>query len=235
MLAVLKSGAAFVPIDSEELSLLQPIFEHLNSRVAIASGQSVSILGNLFDKVIILSDELMEKLPNPDHQFSSTSEQDDAACVLFTQTAALQVRGITFTHEALSTALLGQGPAAKISSESRVMQLSSFNVDIALSEVFTTLIHGGCVCIPSSLERLQDFTGAVERMNVNWTYMTPLLSRKLDPTRLASLKVVCFRTRSLDDDTYNPWHGEADVILAYGSHDVSPSLSHSSRSKAPST
>ena len=222
MLAVLKSGAAFVPIDSEEIGLLQPIFDHLNSKVAIASGQSALILGNLFDKVIILSDELMDKLPEPNPQFFSMSDPDDAACVLFTQTTATQVRGITFTHAALSTAFIGQGPAARITASSRVMQLSSFNVDVALSEIFTTLAHGGCVCIPSSEERLQDFTGAVERMEVNWTYMTPLLSRKLDPTRLPTLKVVCFRTRTLDDDTYNPWHGKVNVLLAYGSQDVCP-------------
>ncbi|KAH8892437.1 non-ribosomal peptide synthetase [Thozetella sp. PMI_491] len=222
MLAVLKSGAAFVPIDSEELGLLQPIFDHLNSRVAIASGQSASILGNLFDKVVVLSDELMARLPHDDQTLSAIFDQDDAACVLFTQVSSSQVRGITFTHAALSIALLGQGHAAKICSHSRVMQLSSFNVDIALAEIFTTLVHGGCVCVPSGVERLQDFTGAVRRMNVNWTYMTPLLSRKLDPSRMPSLKVVCFRTRSLDEDTYNPWAGKANVIMAYGPQDVCP-------------
>ncbi|KAK3385753.1 hypothetical protein B0H63DRAFT_473533 [Podospora didyma] len=223
MLAVLKSGAAFVPIDALELSMIQPIFERLNSRVAIASEHAAPVLGNLFDKVVILTDELMGRLPHSQGSLTSMATPTDPACILFVPTSSNEARGVSFSHAALSAALMGQGPAARISSLSRVMQLSSFNVDICITEIFTTLVCGGCVCIPSSTERIPGaFAAAVNRMQVNWTYMTPLLSRKVDPSTMPSLKVVCFRTRSLDDDTYAPWHGKVNVILAYGPQDVCP-------------
>ncbi|KAK0610097.1 hypothetical protein B0T17DRAFT_545875 [Bombardia bombarda] len=222
MLAVLKSGAAFVPIDALELSMIQPIFERLNSRVAIASEHAAPVLGNLFDKVVILTDTLMNTLLHGQELLTSMAAPADPACILFVPTSWNEARGVSFSHTALATSLLGQGPAAKIGPLSRVMQLSSFNVDICITEIFATLIYGGCVCVPWAAERLQDFTGAVNRMQVNWTYMTPVLSRKLEPALMPSLKVVCFRTRSLDEDTYSPWHGKVDVILAYGSQDVCP-------------
>ncbi|KAK3312990.1 hypothetical protein B0H66DRAFT_524561 [Apodospora peruviana] len=222
MLAVLKSGAAFVPVDALELSMIQPIFERLNSRVAIASEQAAAVLRNLFETVVILNDELMGILPEGQGSLTSMAAPADPACILFVPTSSNEARGVSFSHTALSTALLGQGPAAKITALSRVLQLSSFNVDICITEIFTTLIYGGCVCVPSAAERLSDFTGAINRMQVNWTYMTPLLSRKVDPGLMPSLKVVCFRTRSLDEDTYSPWHGKANVILAYGPQDVCP-------------
>ncbi|KAK0712561.1 non-ribosomal peptide synthetase [Lasiosphaeria miniovina] len=222
MLAVLKSGAAFVPIDALELSMIQPIFERLNSRVAIASEHAAPVLGNLFEKVVTLTDELMNGLPRSQGSLTSMAAPADPACILFVPTSSSEARGMSFSHAALSTALSGQGPAARITSLSRVMQLSSFNVDICITEIFTTLVCGGCVCIPLPTEKLHDFAAAVNRMQVNWTYMTPLLSRKLEPSNLPSLKVVCFRTRSLDDDTYAPWHGKVNVILAYGPQDVCP-------------
>ncbi|KAK3317543.1 hypothetical protein B0T19DRAFT_293542 [Cercophora scortea] len=222
MLAVLKSGAAFVPIDALDLGMIQPIFERLNSRVAIASGNSARVLGNLFEKVVIVTEDMMTMLPEGQGSLTSMATSADPACILFVPVSLHEARGVSFSHAALSAALLGQGPAAQITSLSRVMQLSSFNVDICISEIFTTLVHGGCVCVPSASERLQDFTGAVNRMQVNWTYMTPVLSRKVDPTLLPTLRVVCFRTRSLDVDTYTPWHKRVTVILAYGSHDVCP-------------
>ncbi|KAK4160274.1 hypothetical protein QBC43DRAFT_114853 [Cladorrhinum sp. PSN259] len=222
MLAVLKSGAAFVPIDSLELGMIQPIFERLNSRVAISSELAAPILSNLFEQVVVVTDELMGQLPENQGPVTSMAAPTDAACILFVPTSSNEARGVTFSHAALSTALIGQGPAAHISPLSRVMQLSSFNVDICITEIFTTLAYGACVCVPSAAERLQDFGAAVNRMQVNWTYMTPMLSRKLDPMLLPSLQVVCFRTRSLDDDTYNIWHGKASVVLAYGPQDVCP-------------
>ncbi|KAL2157320.1 hypothetical protein VTH06DRAFT_6258 [Thermothelomyces fergusii] len=222
MIAVLKSGAAFVPIDSLELDMIQPIFERLNSRVAISSERAAPVLGNLFDRVVVLTDELMNVLPRDPGPLTSLATPGDQACVIFVPLSSIKVKGITFTHAALSTVLEGQGHAAKISPFSRVMQLSSFNVDICITEIFTTLSQGGCVCIPSAVERLQDFSAAANRMQVNWSYMTPLLSRKVDPSLLPSLQVVCFRTRGLDEDTYNVWHGKVNVILAYGPPDVCP-------------
>ncbi|KAK3348711.1 non-ribosomal peptide synthetase [Lasiosphaeria hispida] len=222
MLAVLKSGAAFVPVDALELGMIQPIFERLNSRVVIASEHATSILGNLFDKVITLNEDLMNRIPKGLGPLTSMASPADPACIMFMPTSSSEARGVSFSHAALSTALLGQGPAVKITPLSRVMQLSSFNVDICITEIFTTLVYGGCVCVPSATERLRDFASAVNRMQVNWTYMTPLLSRKVDAAKLPSLKAVCFRTRSLDDDTYNAWHGKVNVILAYGPQDVCP-------------
>jgi acyl-CoA synthetase (AMP-forming)/AMP-acid ligase II len=202
--------------------MIQPIFERLNSRVAISSEHAAPVLSNLFDQVVIVTDELMHLLPEGKGPLTSMAAPSDPACVLFLPTSSNEARGVSFSHAALSTALLGQGPAARITPLSRVMQLSSFNHDICVTEIFTTLAYGGCVCIPSAVERLQDFGAAVNRMQVNWSYMTPHLSRKVDPALLTSLKVVCFRTRGLDDDTYNIWHGKVNVILAYGPQDVCP-------------
>ena len=202
--------------------MLQPIFERLNSRVAISSELAAPVLSNLFDRVVIVNDELMNVLPQGQGPLTSMAAPSDPACILFVPTSSNEARGVTFSHAALSTALQGQGPAARITPLSRVMQLSSFNVDICITEVFTTLVYGGCVCVPSAAERLQDFGAAVNRMQVNWSYMTPLLSRKVDPTLLPSLKVVCFRTRGLDEDTYSIWHGKVNVVLAYGPQDVCP-------------
>lgn len=218
-----RAGGAFVPIDALELGLIQPIFERLNfSRVAVASERAALVLGNLFDDVVTLNDGLMHSLPRDRRSLTSMATPSDPACILFSRVSSGEARGVSFSHTALSTALLGQGPAAKIGPLSRVMQLSSFNVDICVSEILTTLAYGGCVCVPSANERLKDLAGAVNRMQVNWTYMTPHLSRKVDPTKVPTLKAVCFRTRSLDEDTYSAWHGKANIILAYGPHDICP-------------
>lgn len=233
LLAILKAGAAFVPVDADEMGFVSKIAEQLGpaSKVAIACVSAADALEKatdsapLFDRVIRLDDALMQCLMNDapvPGQLLPPSNPEDMACVFFTATSSRSVRGISFTHAALSTCFRAQGPAAGIKNTTRVLQLSSFNVDVALSEVFTTLVHGGAMCIPTSRDRYNDYTGCVTRFSANWSYMTPLLARKLNVELLPTLKTVCFRTRGLDEDTYAPWRGRKRVVMAYGAPDVCP-------------
>lgn len=233
MLAVLKAGATFVPVDADEMGFVGKISEQLGSagKVAVACASAAEALENatdsvpLFDRVVCLNDALMRRLadevPVPG-QLLPPSNPEDVACIFFTPTSSRSVRGISFTHAALSTCFLAQGPACGISNTTRVLQLSSFNVDVSLSEVFTTLVNGGVMCIPTSRDRYNDYTGCVTRFSANWSYMTPLLSRKLNVELLPTLKTVCFRTRGLDEDTYAPWRNRKRVVMAYGAPDVCP-------------
>lgn len=233
LLAVLKVGAAFVPVDADEMGLVSKICEQLGhgSKVVLACASAAKALEQatvqkpLFDRVICLDDGLMKRLveeaPVPGQQLPP-SKPDDVACVFFTATSSRSVRGISFTHAALSTCFRDQGPACGIKNTTRVLQLSSFNVDVALSEVFTTLVNGGTVCIPTSRDRYSDYTGCVAKFGASWSYMTPLLARKLNVDLLPTLKTVCFRTRGLDEDTYAPWRGRKRIVMAYGAPDVCP-------------
>ncbi|KUI53393.1 Nonribosomal peptide synthetase 12 [Cytospora mali] len=233
LLAILKVGAAFVPIDADEMAFVAKVTEQLGPicRVAVACKSAAEALSNctdpapLFDHVVCLDDVLMKRLeretPIPG-QLLPPSNPEDVACVFFTPAVSRATRGISFTHASLSTAFVAQGPAAYINTTTRVLQLSSFTVDVALTEIFTTLVNGGAICIPTSRDRYNDYTGCVTRFSANWSYMTPLLARKLNVDLLPTLKTVCFRTRGLDEDTYAPWRGRKRVVMAYGAPDVCP-------------
>ncbi|ROW06871.1 hypothetical protein VMCG_04076 [Cytospora schulzeri] len=233
MLAILKVGAAFVPVDADEMGFVTKITEQVgpSCRIAVACTSAAEALETckdpapLFDRVVCLDDALMKRLeheaPMPG-QLLPPSNPEDVACVFFTPTSSRATRGISFSHASLSTAFVAQGPSAYINVTTRVLQLSSFNVDVALAEVFTTLVNGGTICIPNSRDRYNDYTGCVTRFSANWSYMTPLLARKLNVDLLPTLKTVCFRTRGLDEDTYAPWRGKKRVVMAYGAPDVCP-------------
>ncbi|KAI0388229.1 hypothetical protein F5Y17DRAFT_453625 [Xylariaceae sp. FL0594] len=47
-------------------------------------------------------------------------------------------------------------------------------------------------------------------MNVNWTYLTPALFRKLKAEDMPSLAVVCFRSMHLDVDCRKQWIGKVN-------------------------
>ncbi|KAH7027844.1 uncharacterized protein B0I36DRAFT_328026 [Microdochium trichocladiopsis] len=223
MLAVLYSGAILVPVDAEAKSIIKYVLKVVGPRFILASDNVRRSIESPNSEILLINEYTV---PTMSAQASTLShvgiKSHHAACILFEHGCAKSKKCISYSHGALATACQGQGPALRINPSSRVMQLSSFSVDIALSEIFTTLINGGCVCVPSANERITDFTGAARRMNVNWTYLTPTLSRKLTPESIPDLAVVCFRSRQLDDDTYALWSGKAKVLLVYGSAGACP-------------
>ncbi|KAF7558435.1 hypothetical protein G7046_g5711 [Stylonectria norvegica] len=224
MLAVMQAGASFVALDCQDKLTVESTIRELNPHVVLATETAWKDLGTVVLNLVIVNDTFFATLPPQTSNPIREVTPEHAACVFISpgNTSAGGSRNIFFTHESLCSVFVAQGPALKIDNRSRVLQLSAFNVDIALVEILGTMVHGGCVCIPSAKERVNNLAGAIARMKVSWSYMTGVLARKLDPKTLPSLKTLCFRTRKLDEDTYRPWLKHVSVLLAYGAPDVCP-------------
>ncbi|KAF9878363.1 nonribosomal peptide [Colletotrichum karsti] len=223
ILAVLKAGGCFVPIDAEDRTNVETFIRQLSPKVVISTDMDWKHLESIVDGVIVVDDTLFT-VNFPLESPLPMAAPNDAACILLSpgSSRGREAKGIIFHHAALSAAFVTQGRALHLDPNSRVMQLSSFNVDTALIELLSTLVHGGCVCMPSSVERTSDIVAAARRMDVNWTYMTPVLARKMTPAAIPTLQTVCFRTRRLDEDTCAPWLDKTRVLLAYGAPDICP-------------
>ena len=75
---------------------------------------------------------------------------------------------------------------------SRVFQFASFAFDMAVYDILTTLAFGGCVCIPSDHDKMNNLAMAVENMRANWAFFTPstlALLRQKDVPSLQNLVV----------------------------------------------
>ncbi|KAK6193368.1 Plasma membrane permease, mediates uptake of glycerophosphoinositol and glycerophosphocholine [Pestalotiopsis sp. IQ-011] len=217
MLAVLNIGACIVPVDTALPSIFSWVIKSVGAKIALASESVRKHLKDVNCELVFINEETIASLPEePTLVTSARTEEDDVACILFNSDVVQTRKGITYSHSALATACVGQGPALRINPSSRVMHYSSYSSDVALAEIFTTLTNGACVCIGKSV-KATEFSTVAQRMNVNWTYLTPTLSRRLTPESMPDMAIVCFRTHQLDDDVYSQWAGRAKIILAYGS------------------
>ncbi|KAI1201602.1 hypothetical protein F5X97DRAFT_290058 [Nemania serpens] len=224
MLSVLMVGGILIPIDAEATDMFPWVVQVIHRGFILASDSVRGYFESSGCPTIAVNEQTIlspyvqaVELPAP-----VPIRPHDIACILLTLTSSKSCKAVSYSHGALATSCAGQGPTLRINPSSRVMQLSSYNIDISLSEIFTTLVNGGCVCIPSVSERISGFTAAAQRMRVNWTYLTPPLSRKLDPDTLPGIAVVCFRATQLETEIYSQWQGKAKVVLVYGSAEACP-------------
>ncbi|KAH7312752.1 hypothetical protein B0I35DRAFT_411425 [Stachybotrys elegans] len=225
MLSILEAGGCFISLDHQDTSIVESSMRHLNPSIIIASetaawaGASAVIIGP-----DILNDIFLSPLPPQGTAIATEPTPDHAACVFFTPSKSKtgNARSIFFTHKSLCSAFAAQGRALGIQDTSRVFQLSACSGDIALVETLGTMYQGGCVCIPHEEEKIPELAASMAQMQVTWSYMTSVLARRIVPSTVPALRTLCFRTRSLDQDTYGPWMENRTILLAYGAPDVCP-------------
>lgn len=221
MLAVMQAGGCFICLDAQDMLMVEAMLHQLEPQLVVVTEGAYKHVSQFIRNCVCINETFLSSLPPQVTVFSQEPLPQQAACA-FLAPGAERPKGCFFTHEALCSILSVQGQALKIHNGSRVLQISAYTVDVALVEILGTLLHGGCVCIPSALERVNDLEGTIARMDITWTYMTTVLSRKINPATVPNLQTICFRTRTLDEDTFNPWLGNRDILLAYGAPDVCP-------------
>ena len=224
MLGVLKAGGSIVCLDAGDRSLIETTIKQLDSRIVVSTDLAWSNIVYAAQNVVIVNERFFSTLPPQISIPMQDPTPDDGACIMYTPSKSKSgpSRSLFFTHSSLSLVFLTQGPALKLDRDSRVLQLSAFNVDIALVEILGTMVHGGCVCIPSNKDRLHNTADVMARYGITWSYMTLSLARRVDPAKVPRLKTICFRTRRLNDDTRKMWQPNRNILVAYGAPDVCP-------------
>ncbi|EFQ89363.1 hypothetical protein PTT_14403 [Pyrenophora teres f. teres 0-1] len=55
-----------------------------------------------------------------------------------------------------------------------------------MAEIITTLLYGGCICVPSDRDRRSDLAKAINAMGANWALLTPSVAQLLNPSDMAN-------------------------------------------------
>ncbi|KAH1916160.1 Nonribosomal peptide synthetase 8, partial [Aspergillus fumigatus] len=143
------------------------------------------------------------------------------AYIAFTSGSTGEPKGIVVPHRSIATSMREHGPATRVDTETRALQFASYTFDMSFQEMFTTLTHGGCVCVPSEAERWNDLAGAMERLGVNWAKLTPTVVRLLHPEQVPSLRTLVVGGEPITQDIIQTWAHRVDLIVSYGPAEAS--------------
>jgi non-ribosomal peptide synthetase component F len=96
--------------------------------------------------------------------------------------------------------------------ETRALQFAAHVFDVSNSEVFTTLMRGGCVGVPSEEERLNDLAGAVRRCGVNWSFQVPTTVDTLNPDAVPRLEYLVLGGEAIREGLCERWVGRVRLF-----------------------
>ena len=217
--AILKSGGAYVPLEpSHPRDRLLGIIEDVGAKIVLASCLHTDLVSGSKAKVIPVSKECLEQLGQADipEGLYSHVRPTDPAVVFFTSGSTGRPKGVVLQHAAIATNARSHGEALHINRGSRVLQFAAHGWDVATMDMWTTLMRGGCVCVPSEQERRSDIAGAMERMQVNWALLTPSFVDLIHPAEVPGLKILVLAGEAMKQELIPRWSENVRFFNAYG-------------------
>jgi amino acid adenylation domain-containing protein/non-ribosomal peptide synthase protein (TIGR01720 family) len=217
MLATLKAGGACAALDPEyPRERLKGIIIDAKATLIICSPSQRRIAEELVDQIVILDSEAAESLAIEPRARDRIGSAKDAAFVQFTSGSTGKPKGIIIEHRAMATSAKAHGRAMHMDDTTRTIQFASYTFDNSVEEIFTTLQHGGTVCVSSESERLHDIGAAMARYGVTWADLTPTVASLIQPEEVPSLKTLCLGGEAVNQDVVDTWAGKVELINGYG-------------------
>jgi amino acid adenylation domain-containing protein len=231
ILAVMKLGAAYVPLDpSSPDSRLAMILDDVKASTIICSPKQARRFSDRSSHTSVISvsgdsiqDQEQACKGEAGPQFSARSADavtpDSLAYIFFTSGSTGRPKGVLVPHSAICTSILAFSPVVRLSPHSRVLQFSSFCFDASVGEIFATLAAGGCICLPDDEERLADVGRFMNESRCNWAFLTPVTLRVINPDDVPLLRVLVVGGEPLPPSLFKTWAARPDrlqLMEAYG-------------------
>ncbi|RYP26368.1 hypothetical protein DL767_008072 [Monosporascus sp. MG133] len=218
MLGILKAGGAYVPLDPGHPDVrLGMILEDLSARIAITSTSHSNRLAFAKELTVIPIDEAaFQAFDTPSGPYTCPANSRNAAYAMFTSGSTGRPKGFVEEHGAYCTGALGRADTIRRNQSSRVLQFASYGFDPSVEDIMTTLIFGGCVCIPSNADREGDIGLYIRQNDVNFANLTPSFAATIDPAEASTLEILMTSGEPMTDDFVRSWAGHVTLMNGYG-------------------
>lgn len=216
LLAIIKSGGAFVPLDpAHHWDDTAGLLESCEASFVVCSPDHQERFEDHKVDTLVFEMRLFNSLPSLG-PVSITTQPQDIGYVIFTSGSTGKPKGIVCSHSAWCTNTLAHGPREFCDAQTRHLQFAAYTFDISITDIFTTLAFGGTVCVPSDQEKMNDLVSAINRMSINHCTMTPTVAQFLRPETVPTLKTLITGGETMPAEFISTWSEKVQLINSYG-------------------
>ncbi|WP_190816260.1 non-ribosomal peptide synthetase [Saccharopolyspora pogona] len=221
LLAVLKSGAAYLPVDLEyPVERVAFMLAEAAPAAVLTEGGAVGRVPESFAGTTMLLDELAEALQaHPDTVPDVVRHERNPAYVIYTSGSTGKPKGVVIEHRSL-TDYLGWSMRTYPSVRGESLWHSSVSFDMTVTSLWVPLVSGGCVRVTALAE--DEWSGAVPPTFLKATPShLPLLG--VLPESFSPSGELMFGGEALLGDALREWrsrHPAVTVLNVYGPTEV---------------
>ncbi|KAJ5162695.1 uncharacterized protein N7500_004525 [Penicillium coprophilum] len=223
MLGVLKAGGGFVMLDTLfPEHHLRLIVQQVKADLILSSVSNQELSLRLARNVIPISRTFFINLDVQANRRLFPSLPSSVMYVNFTSGSTGTPKGVILSHRNFASALYHQAQRLGFTKESRVYDFSSYSFDASISQTFTTLTAGGCLCVPMEQDRMNKLAQSIVSLRANVAALTPSVAQLLDPKDTTTLHTIMFIAEALQLRDINRWWGKVRVFNIYGPSECTP-------------
>ncbi|ASC82187.1 non-ribosomal peptide synthetase DhbF [Bacillus subtilis] len=199
MLGVLKTGAAYLPLDPEfPADRISYMLEDAKPSCIITTEEiAASLPDNLAVPELVLDQAVAQEIikryspENPDVSVSL----DHPAYIIYTSGSTGRPKGVIVTQKSLSNFLLSMKEAFSLGEEDRLLAVTTVAFDISALELYLPLISGAQIVIArkETIREPHALAQMIENFDINIMQATPTLWHALvtsEPEKLRGLRVL---------------------------------------------
>ncbi|KAI1811105.1 hypothetical protein GGS20DRAFT_593489 [Poronia punctata] len=237
LLAIVRVGATFVPIDVEwPHGRIGKIVEETAAAFAVVDAGKPLLHAQSSLKEIAV--DILPSAPLAQVGFDDATnmvqrQPEDLAYILFTSGSTGEPKGILTSHMAACTTIQAHQDHFNLTSESRVFHFASLTFDPSITDIFGTLSVGGCICVPSERQRLFELENTICQRRANWLCLTPSVVGLLSPDNIPTVKTVLLAGEASPQSLTDTWVDRVHLINNYGPTEATISTIACHNSKSP--
>jgi amino acid adenylation domain-containing protein len=219
ILAVLKTGAAYVPFDTTHPpARVAEIAADADVRAVIAHpevGRTVSEV----DAPILRLDDVREELADmPDPNPPLAAEPGDDAYVLYTSGSTGKPKGVLLEHRGVVNFIDSIRDLFDLTPADRVLGFASVTFDVSVFEMFSALLTGARLYLATDDERLsiEGLQSLMERAGITVIDLPPTVMPLLAPEKFTHLRIAFVGGEAFSGELVNRWNPGRRLFNGYG-------------------
>ncbi|MFB2837779.1 amino acid adenylation domain-containing protein [Floridanema evergladense] len=221
ILAILKSGGAYLPIDPDypqeriQFMLEDSATSLLLTQSYIKDKLPLNTLKKSC-KVICLEPETFDfqSITNP----PTRSKPENLAYLIYTSGSTGQPKGVAIEHRGLTNFVLAWAHNFQLQSHSRCLQLASLSFDMSLGEIAPTLITGACLYLSKkeTLLHSQSLLNFIAKSKISHIIIPPSILSVLPQTALPDLQSIVVGGEVCSAELVTKWADGRQFYNGYG-------------------
>ncbi|EFQ99575.1 tyrocidine synthetase 1 [Nannizzia gypsea CBS 118893] len=219
ILAILKAGGAFVPLDPDNPPERNNfIVRDVSAAIVLTNEHLLDIFDEARDRGVQVED-----VYNIDVScYPSTNlllevlEPSHLAYTIYTSGSTGVPKGVLVSHSSIASGIESIITAEHWEPNWRVLQFSNYVFDVAVGDIFCTLSTGAILCMASMESLLSNLAHIVNKLKVDRLFLTPTVAKLIQPKEVPGVQGIYLAGEPVTPDLVETWAPHCHVMNCYG-------------------
>ncbi|KAK9708291.1 hypothetical protein K7432_009731 [Basidiobolus ranarum] len=219
ILAVLKAGAAYVPLDAEyPKERISYILKDTAARFCITTSSLAGVFSESPSIQLVMMDQSELKCIETSeiNPVVPQLKSSNLCYLIFTSGTTGKPKGVMLEHRNVVNYVAAHQKILNLTQSDRFLQFSNYTFDASVLDLFVNLTIGSRICLASKNNLLTNLPKMANLMKVTAAQLTTTVAGLLNPTEVPTLRLLQQGGEMLTNSVRDSWTSKVTFHNGYG-------------------